>query len=59
MLSALSIKIGHPERNLGLLTRADVPLGPTVRRFHQFIVREFATLADTILKHEQNALWRS
>lgn len=58
-LSALSIKIGHPERNLGLLTRADATLTPSVRRFQQFIVREFTTLADTILRHEQNALWRS
>lgn len=57
-LSALSIKIGHPERNLGLLTLADAPLGPTVKRFRQFIAREFATLSETILRHEQNALWR-
>ncbi len=59
MLSALSIKIGHPERNLGLLTLSDGPLGPSIRRFRQFIIREFATLSDTILRHEQNALWRA
>ncbi|MFK7792484.1 MAG: LysR family transcriptional regulator [Devosiaceae bacterium] len=57
-LSALSIKIGHPERNLGLLLHADAALGPTVKRFRQFIIREFTSLADTILRHEQNALWR-
>ncbi len=57
-LSALSIRIGHPERDLGLLTWQDAVLAPSVRRFQQFIVREFATLADTILRHEQNALWR-
>lgn len=58
-LSALSVKIGHPVRNLGLLTRADTVLAPSVRRFNQFIVREFTTLSGTILRHEQNALWRS
>lgn len=58
-LSALSVKIGHPVRNLGLLTRTDTVLAPSVRRFSQFITREFTTLAGTILRHEQNALWRS
>ncbi len=58
-LSVLSINIGHPERDLGLLTQAGKPVGPTVKRFAQFITREFGTLSDTILRHEQNALWRS
>jgi DNA-binding transcriptional LysR family regulator len=58
-LAALSIKIGHPERNLGLLCTSQAPLSPSVRRFRQFIMREFGTLSDTILRHEQNALWRS
>lgn len=59
MLSALSIKIGHPERDLGLMVRGDADPGPTVKRFSQFIVREFDTLSETILRHEQNALWRA
>ncbi|MEM1288326.1 MAG: LysR family transcriptional regulator [Pseudomonadota bacterium] len=58
LLSALSIKIGHPERNLGILTLADAAVGPSVKRFCQFITKEFAILSDTILRHEQNALWR-
>ncbi|MEM1283757.1 MAG: LysR family transcriptional regulator [Pseudomonadota bacterium] len=57
-LAALSIKIGHPERDLGILHSTDAALGPTVRRFRQFIVREFDSLAGTIIRHEQNALWR-
>ncbi|MEM6381916.1 MAG: LysR family transcriptional regulator [Pseudomonadota bacterium] len=57
-LAALSIKIGHPERDLGVLYKKDAALGPTVQRFRKFIVREFDTLAGTIIRHEQNALWR-
>lgn len=57
-LSALPIKIGHPERNLGLLWKTDATLRPSVRRFRQFIEKEFTTLSATILRHEQNALWR-
>ncbi|PWW00249.1 DNA-binding transcriptional LysR family regulator [Hoeflea marina] len=57
-LSALSIRIGHPERSLGMLWPRDSPLRPSVRRFRQFIAKEFTALASTISKHEQNALWR-
>ncbi|MBV6659143.1 MAG: LysR family transcriptional regulator [Devosiaceae bacterium] len=57
-LAALSIKIGHPERDLGILAARDADLGPTVNRFKQFIIREFDSLAGTIIRHERNALWR-
>lgn len=58
-LSALPIKIGHPERNLGLLLKEHSDPRPSVKRFRQFIEKEFATLAITIMKHEQNVLWRA
>ncbi len=58
-LAALPIKIGHPLRSLGLLWKLDNTHRPSVRRFRQFIEKEFATLSATIIKHEQNALWRA
>jgi len=57
-LTALPIRIGHPERNLGLLWKPDAEDRPSVRRFRQFIEKEFKTLSSTIQKHEQTILWR-
>jgi len=59
LVSALSIRIGHPKRNLGMLTLKGEEKRPSVLRFKRFIRDEFAGLAQTIARHEQNALWRS
>lgn len=56
-LAALSIRIGHPERTLGVLTSHDAER-PTVRRFRRFIEAEFRGLSQTIQQHEQNTVWR-
>ena len=58
VLSALSIRIGHPERMLGILTREVESAGPTVRRFRRFIDTEFRNLSQFIQQHEQNTVWR-
>lgn len=58
VLSALSIRIGHPERMLGILTRDVETAGPTVRRFRRFIDTEFRNLSQFIQQHEQNTVWR-
>ncbi|MCB1450815.1 MAG: LysR family transcriptional regulator [Nitratireductor sp.] len=57
-LAALSIRIGHPERSLGLLRSKAAPKRPSVERFSRFVANEFASLSATITKHEQNNLWR-
>lgn len=58
-LSALSIHIRHPKRNLGILVPANQHERPPIRRFKRFIEAEFANLSQTITQREQNALWRS
>lgn len=58
-LSALSIHIRHPERNLGILVPANQHERPPIRRFKRFIEAEFANLSQTITQREQNAVWRS
>lgn len=58
-VSALSIRIGHPKRNLGMLTRNTTSERPTVSRFKRFIRSEFQGLSAYIARHEQNALWRN
>lgn len=58
VLAALPVRIDHPSRVLGLLV-ATGPRRPAVRRLHGHVRAEFAGLARTILRHEQDALWRS
>lgn len=56
-LAALSIRIGHPERTLGVLTTQETER-PTVRRFRRFVEAEFRSLSQIIQQHEQNTVWR-
>lgn len=58
VLAALSIRIGHPERMLGILTTDAETASPTARRFRRFIDTEFRNLSRFIQQHEQNTLWR-
>lgn len=58
LLSSLSIRIGHPERMLGILTLDAEAAGPTVRRFRRFIETEFRNLSQFIQQREQNTVWR-
>jgi len=57
-LEALSLKIGHPDRNLGLLFPADVKSNPANERFRAFITAQFEALARRIAKHQTDLLWR-
>lgn len=57
-LAALSIRIGHPERTLGILTRGTDTERPATKRFRSFIDKEFRNLAQIIQRHEQNTVWR-
>jgi DNA-binding transcriptional LysR family regulator len=58
LLAALSIRIGHPERSLGILAKAGDIQRPTVARFKRFVEAEFRNLSLIIMQHEQNSLWR-
>lgn len=57
-MAALSIRLNHPERMLGILTRDAETQNPTVRRFRRFIETEFRNLSRFIQQHEQNTVWR-
>ena len=56
-LAALSVKIDHPDRNLGLLYPKGF-LSPATSRFIKYLETEFKNLSNVIQRHEQNELWR-
>jgi DNA-binding transcriptional LysR family regulator len=58
-IAALSLRIEHPDRSLGVLHRPAAERTPAAQRLHADIVAQFETLAATILHHETNTLWRS
>ena len=57
-VAALSIRIEHPERKLGLMYRSPQDLSPAARRLRAYLSGQFDTLAATIQHHERNVLWR-
>ena len=56
-LAALSVKINHPDRNLGLLYPKG-SLSPATSRLIKYLEAEFKNLSNVIQRHEQNELWR-
>jgi DNA-binding transcriptional LysR family regulator len=57
-ISALSVRIGDPDRHLGILRPAEREMAPAVRRFSGFIRSEFENLAARITRVGQDAVWR-
>jgi DNA-binding transcriptional LysR family regulator len=57
-IAALRIKIDHPDRDLGLVTRAATGTSPAVDRLHGFVAKRFRGLAEAILHSEKTELWR-
>lgn len=57
-LAALSVRLGHPERSLGVLSRTDGDMRPSVQRFFSFLEKEFASLSGRIVKQDRNSIWR-
>ena len=57
-LAALSIRIGDPDRHLGILSMKNKRHEPAARRWMNFITTEFKSLSAIIHHHEQNELWR-
>jgi DNA-binding transcriptional LysR family regulator len=56
-ITALPIKIPHPDRALGLLRLSAAPRSPAVDRFARHIVGAFADLSQLIKRHEQAVVW--
>ncbi len=57
-IAALSLRIDHPDRDLGILHRPAADQPPAARRLRADIVAQFETLSATIQHHEKNSLWR-
>lgn len=57
-ITALPVRLEHPERELGLLWHADRPMRPAVRRFQRFLETEFRGLADRIDERGREDVWR-
>lgn len=57
-VAALSVRIDHPDRHLGLMYRPDGDAIPAARRLRQHIAQQFETLAATIEHNERQSLWR-
>jgi len=58
VITALSLEIGHPERELGLLVARAHERTPATRRFQSFVVTQFEALSRRIGKQQTDKLWR-
>ncbi|MEO5324494.1 LysR family transcriptional regulator [Mesorhizobium sp. CC13] len=56
-ITALPLRIHHPERTLGILTLAGSPQSPAVAAFSRHIAASFEKLAGLIKRHEQTVIW--
>ncbi|MGR3468379.1 MAG: LysR family transcriptional regulator [Shimia sp.] len=59
VIQALPIRIEHPRRQLGILTRTGARLPPSARRLARHLGVEFASLAQTITERQRRAIWRA
>jgi DNA-binding transcriptional LysR family regulator len=57
-IDALSLDIGHPDRDLGVLDLKTALRNPAARRFQSFIIRQFESLSRRITQHQKDQLWR-
>ena len=57
-VSALSIKIGDPDRHLGVLKLRDRKMKPAVQKVYTHIRHEFDSLASSITRVSQTTVWR-
>ena len=57
-ISALSIRIGDPDRHLGILTNGRTELKPAAQRVRNHIRNEFEALSTSILRVSQDTVWR-
>lgn len=56
-ITALPIKIAHPERALGLLRLANASPSPAVDAFAAHVARSFDKLKHLIKRHEEAVIW--
>lgn len=56
-IAALSFRIAHPKRDLGLLHDGRDDRNPALKRLRKFLTGRFESLAQNIIKHQREALW--
>ncbi len=57
-IGLLSIKVDHPDRDLGLLYLPGPGRTPATLRLRSYVTTQFENLAATIQHHEKQVLWR-
>lgn len=57
-ITALSLKIEHPDRALGLLFRESAVQAPAVKRLRDSLAAQFNSLSRRIVQQQKNLLWR-
>ncbi len=57
-VTALSLEIGHPDRDLGILAMNATLENAAARRFRSFVVLQFESLSRRITQHQKDQLWR-
>lgn len=57
-IGLLSIRVEHPDRDLGLLYLPGQGRTPATQRLRAYVAVQFQNLAATIQHHEQQMLWR-
>jgi len=57
-VQALSVKLEHPDRTLGLLTRTGDPGSPALARLCSFVEARFGALMQRIQQRQSDVLWR-
>jgi DNA-binding transcriptional LysR family regulator len=58
-ITALPLRVPHPERALGILRLAGSPPSPTVATFSAYIAKAFGSLGELIRRHEESVVWRA
>jgi len=58
LVTALPVKLAHPDRELGFLWPEDRPVRPAVQRFRKYIEGEFLGLSNHIEQKGRTAVWR-
>ena len=57
-IAALSLRIDHPDRPVGLLYKPEAGQTPAAHRLRTYLSARFETLSATMQHHEKNTLWR-
>lgn len=57
-LTNLSIRIGDPDRHLGILTNRQIALSPQADRLRDYLIAKFRTLSKNIHRADQHSVWR-